>query len=97
VEVQLRENKCRPYNATEDMQIATDSYLGHHHDYVVIPELLALWIGPHGVCNLRNLWWEGLATFAFRDVIDHCVGRRGSSGYAINWIDENQTLKLIPP
>jgi hypothetical protein len=49
--------------------------------------------------SLFSNFAQGLATFAFRDVIDHCVSRRGSSGYAINWIDEscvfeNQTLKL---
>jgi len=43
------------YNATEDMQTATDSYLSHHQDYVAIPGLLALWIGSHGVCNLHSL------------------------------------------
>ena len=48
-------NKGGLYNATEDMQTATDSYLGRHQDYVVIPGLLALQIGPHGVCNLCNL------------------------------------------
>jgi hypothetical protein len=51
----MRENKVRLYTATEDIQTATDSYLGYHQDYVVIWGLLALWIGPHGVCNLRNL------------------------------------------
>jgi hypothetical protein len=33
---------------------------------------------------------QGQATLAFRDVINHCESRRGSSGYTI----ENQTLKL---
>jgi len=40
----------------EGMQTATDGYLGHHQDYVVIPGLLALQIQPDGVCILRNLW-----------------------------------------
>jgi hypothetical protein len=39
---------------------------------------------------------QGLATFAFRDVIDHCVSRRGLWGYAINWIDESCVLKIKP-
>ena len=49
--------------------------------------------------SLSANFTQGQATFAFRDVIDHCVSRRGSSSYAINWIQEscvfkNQTLKL---
>jgi len=49
--------------------------------------------------SLSANFTQGQATFAFRDVIDHCVSRQGSSSYAINWIQEscvfkNQTLKL---
>jgi hypothetical protein len=55
VEVQLHENKGRLYTATEDIQTATEGYLGYHQDYVAIRGLLGLRIRSHGVCNLRNL------------------------------------------
>ena len=56
VEVQLHENKGQLYNPTEDMQMATDSYLSWHQHYILIWELLGLWIWPDGVCILHNLW-----------------------------------------
>ena len=52
MEVQLRENKGRLYTATEEIQTATEGYLGYHQDYVGIPGLLALRIRSHGACCL---------------------------------------------
>jgi len=63
----LRENKGRLHNATEDIETATDSYLGHHQDYVVILGLPALWIWSHGACILHILWGKPRILFAFPD------------------------------
>ena len=69
--IQVCKNKSWLCNSTEDMQMATDGYLGQHQHYMWISGLLALWIWPDGVCILRNLWWEPHSFFLFPD--DHEV------------------------